>query len=136
MKPSSAKAKGRRLQQHVRDRIRATFPSLHPDDVQSRSSGSNGEDVMLSPAARDLVPFSIECGNQERVNIWKKWAQCCSNAGDHAPLVVISRNNGTALAVLELDVLLGLLQYRPQAIERATGKVMAPAFTYDQVSLP
>ena len=35
IKPSSAKAKGRRLQQLVRDKILALFPALTDQDVRS-----------------------------------------------------------------------------------------------------
>ena len=108
MKPASAKAKGRRLQQHVRDRIREVF-HLHEDDVQSRSSGAGGEDIMLSPTARAAFPFSVECKNVQKVNVWQSYEQACENAGDHAPLLVISRNQAKVLAVLELDALLNIL---------------------------
>jgi hypothetical protein len=33
MRPSSAKAKGRRLQNQIRELILENFPQLHPDDV-------------------------------------------------------------------------------------------------------
>ena len=61
IKPSSSKAKGRRLQQAVRDGILEAFPALEPDDVKSTSMGAGGEDVQLSPAARKLFPYQIEC---------------------------------------------------------------------------
>jgi hypothetical protein len=57
---SSAKAKGRLGQQEVRDAILEKFPELEPDDVKSTSMGSSGEDIQLSPAARKLLPISIE----------------------------------------------------------------------------
>lgn len=105
MKTSSAKAKGRRLQQHVRDRIRETF-GLQEDDVQSRSTSAPGEDIMLSPYARELFPFSVECKNVQRLNLWDSWQQAKDNAGVHEPLLVISRNRDEVLVVLRLDTLL------------------------------
>lgn len=60
MKTSSAKAKGRKLQQHVRDVLLEAFPTLEPDDVKSTSMGAQGEDVQLSPAARKLMPIAVE----------------------------------------------------------------------------
>ena len=50
MKTSSAKAKGRRLQQKVRDLLLETFTELEPDDIRSTSMGVSGEDLQLSPA--------------------------------------------------------------------------------------
>jgi hypothetical protein len=63
MKPSSAKSKGRRLQQHIRDRIYHHFPQLREGDVESRPMGSGGVDLMMSPAARECLPLSIEAKN-------------------------------------------------------------------------
>ena len=114
MKTSSAKAKGRRLQQYVRDRIRETF-GLQEDDVQSRSTSAPGEDIMLSPAARNKVPLSIECKNVQRINVWEAWEQAKTNAGEHEPTLVISRNHADVLAVVDLEFLLDLLHYRTWA---------------------
>jgi len=47
LKPQSAKAKGRKLQQWVRDQILQRFPTLSTDDVRSTSMGASGEDVQL-----------------------------------------------------------------------------------------
>lgn len=70
MKTSSAKAKGRRLQQKVRDDLRAVAGSrLDPTDVESTPMGVNGVDVILTKAARDLFgPLAIECKNVEKLN--------------------------------------------------------------------
>ncbi len=69
MKTSSCKAKGRNLQKWVRDLILESFPSLEADDVRSTSMGAGGEDVQLSPAARKLFPYSLECKNVEKLNV-------------------------------------------------------------------
>jgi len=109
VKPASAKAKGRRLQQYVRDRIREAF-GLHEDDVQSRSTSAGGEDVILSEKARGVFPFSIECKNVQRLNLWKSWGQTVENAGEHDPLLVVSRNHAEVLAVVRLQDLIELCQ--------------------------
>jgi hypothetical protein len=109
VRPQSAKAKGRRLQQEVRDAILATFDAqLQPDDVRSTSMGASGEDLLLSPAARAAVPFSIECKNVESLNIWKALEQ--AGGRQHPPLVVFRRNGTKAHAALPFDVLLELLR--------------------------
>tara|TARA_R100000656_G_scaffold20156_1_gene18177 strand:+ start:1169 stop:1510 length:342 start_codon:yes stop_codon:yes gene_type:complete len=100
MKTQSAKSKGRKLQQWVRDTIQSAC-NLKPDDVQSRSMGASGEDIMLSPFARDMFPYSVECKNQERISIWNAYEQAQTNAGDHEPLLIIKRNNSKALAVVD-----------------------------------
>lgn len=55
-----AKQKGRLGQQEIRDAILAKFPELEPDDVKSTTMGDGGEDIQLSPAARKLLPITIE----------------------------------------------------------------------------
>jgi hypothetical protein len=39
------------------------FPELEADDVTSRSMGCPGEDILLSPKARKLLPVCIEAKN-------------------------------------------------------------------------
>lgn len=60
MKTSSAKAKGRKHQQNIRDILLKEFPELEEGDVESRGMGGAGVDLMLSPLARRLVGLSIE----------------------------------------------------------------------------
>ena len=109
MKPRSAKNKGKRLQNKVRDLILEKFNTLEPDDVRSITMGDSGEDILLSPAARKLFPFSVECKNQEKLNIWSSLEQAETNSGKHIPLLVFKRNRTKMYAVLEFDKLLELL---------------------------
>jgi len=109
MKPRSAKNKGKRLQNKVRDLILEKFTQLEPDDVRSITMGDSGEDILLSPAARRLFPFSVECKNQEKLNIWSSLEQAEENSGNHSPLVIFKRNRSKTYAVLEFDELLKLL---------------------------
>ena len=92
MKPQSAKAKGRKLQQWVRDLILESFPSLEADDVRSTSMGAGGEDVQLSPAARRLFPYSVECKSVEKLNVWGAYEQAEANSGEHEPLLIMKKN--------------------------------------------
>ena len=59
MKTSSAKAKGRRFQQWVRDKLIEVL-DIHPEDIESRSMGAGGEDLIMARAARKKFPYSIE----------------------------------------------------------------------------
>ena len=110
MIPRCDKNKGKRLQNKVRDLILEKFNSkLEPDDVRSITMGDSGEDILLSPAARRLFPFSVECKNQEKLNIWSSLEQAEGNSGNHPPLVIFKRNRSKTYAVLEFDELLKLL---------------------------
>ena len=110
MKTRSAKNKGKRLQNKIRDLILEKFDSkLEPDDVRSITMGDSGEDILLSPAARKVFPFSVECKNQEKLNIWSALEQAENNSGNHTPLVIFKRNRTKTYAVLEFNKLLKLL---------------------------
>ena len=110
MKPRSAKNKGKRLQNKVRDLILEKFNSkLEQDDVRSITMGESGEDILLSPAARRVFPFSVECKSQEKLSIWSSLEQADDNSGDHIPLLIFKRNRSKTYAVLEFDELLKLL---------------------------
>ena len=112
MKTSSAKAKGRRLQQWVRDRLLEAAIWLEPDDVRSTSMGASGEDVLLSPRAREVFPISIECKNVESINIWKSMTQAEANAGDHTPVLFFKRNRSPVYACLPAEDLVQLYMAR------------------------
>ena len=51
MRPQSAKAKGRRLQQEFRKLLIEKL-GIHPEDIESRSMGAGGEDLIMARAAR------------------------------------------------------------------------------------
>lgn len=102
MKPQSAKAKGRNLQKTVRDELLARAPHLEPDDIRSTSMGASGVDIQLSPAARKVYPFSIECKAQESLNIWAALEQAEQNKGQHIPLLCFKRNRTEIYVALSL----------------------------------
>jgi len=101
MKTQSAKAKGRRLQQWMRD-ILIERLEIHPEDIESRSMGAGGEDLIMARAARERFPFSVECKNQEKLNVWESYKQAAANAkGVHEPIVVIKKNGEKPLVVID-----------------------------------
>ena len=102
MKTQSAKSKGRRLQQWFRDLLIEKL-EVHPEDIESRSMGAGGEDLIMARAARKKFPYSIECKNQENVNIWKAYEQAGKNSGDYEPIVVLKRNNTKHLVLVDAD---------------------------------
>lgn len=110
MKPSSAKNKGRVLQQWVRDLILESWDDLEEDDVRSTSMGAGGEDVQLSPAARRHFPFSVECKNVEKLNVWNAYEQAAANSGKHEPLLVMKKNRKKPLVVLDAEAFIELMK--------------------------
>jgi hypothetical protein len=70
---ASRKAKGRDLQDEVRDAFRQLAKelgsNLEDDDIVGREMGQRGVDVRFSPAAvRVLGNPQVECKNQEKLN--------------------------------------------------------------------
>jgi hypothetical protein len=102
MKISSGKAKGRRLQQWVRTLLIENL-NIHPEDIESRPMGSGGEDLIMSRAAREKFPFSIECKNQESGNVWKAMEQARANAKHYTPIVVMKKNNEKPLVIIDAE---------------------------------
>jgi hypothetical protein len=111
VKSKSCKAKGRRLQQDVREKLIEVL-GIHEKDIKSTTMGEAGLDVFLASGAREKFPYGIECKNVERLNVWDAWKQCRANAKKEGltPMLVIHRNNSPTLAVLELDEALKLIK--------------------------
>mgnify|MGYP003324490662 FL=1 len=102
MKTQSAKAKGRKLQQWVRDQLIEQL-DVHPEDIESRSMGAGGEDLIMARAARQKFPYSIECKNQEKINIWESYKQANENSKDYEPVVVLKRNKHKPLVLVDAE---------------------------------
>ena len=109
MKTSSAKAKGRRLQQKFMQLLIEKL-DIDPEDIESRSMGAGGEDLIMSKAARSKFPYSVECKNQEKLNIWSAWDQANANKGIYEPLIVIKKNGVQPLVVLDAESFLDMIK--------------------------
>ena len=111
MKTASRKAKGRRLQNKIRDLLIEHFSDeLEDDDIRCAIMGESGEDLKLSPAARKLIPYSIECKNQEKLNIWDSLEQAEVNSNGYTPILIFKRNRSKTYAVVELNNFLKLIK--------------------------
>ena len=107
MRPQSAKAKGRRLQQWVREKL-IEMLEVHPEDIESRSMGAGGEDLIMARAARSRFPHSIECKNVEKLNICDAYEQASANCGEYEPLVIMKKNGKKPLAVVDAEYFISL----------------------------
>jgi hypothetical protein len=92
------------LQQKVRDMILKRHPSLEPDDVKSTGMGQSGEDVQLSPAARKLLPFSIECKSYASMAFYKWYDQAVINTPkDCEPILVAKANHRSPVVIVDAE---------------------------------
>jgi len=107
----SRKAKGRRLQNWVRDTLLSLFETLDDNDIMCAIMGETGEDIKLSNPAKKLIPYSFECKNKEGFKgIYDIIAQAKSNSRvTDTPVAVIKMNNHQPLAILDATHFLKLI---------------------------
>jgi hypothetical protein len=110
MKSRSAKHKGRRFQTTVRRIILEQFPRLADDDVQVAIRSEPGTDIKLSPLAQKVFPYSVECKNVERLNIWQALSQAQANTKEGTTaLLVFCRNRTDPYVAIPLTEFMKLL---------------------------
>ena len=82
---------------------------MDPEDIESRPMGSSGEDLIMGVQTKKIFPYSIECKNQEAVNVWKAYEQCSSNTSKKVEsLVIIKRNKSKPLALVDAEYFINL----------------------------
>jgi hypothetical protein len=113
MKASSAKAKGRRAAAELAALILKAFPDLTEDDLRITPAGVTGSDIMLSQQAKKSFPFSIECKNVERLNIWAALEQAEKHDSKEkevvGSIVAFKRNRQGLKIALDAKLFLGLV---------------------------
>ena len=72
--------------------------------------GAGGEDLIMARAARAKFPLSIECKNQEKVNVWEAYKQAEENSKSYEPIVVIKRNNSKPLVVIDAEYFVSMFK--------------------------
>ena len=100
MNTRSRKAKGRRLQNQVRETLIERL-DIHPEDIKTAVMGESGEDIIMARQAREKFP---------RLNIWDAIKQAEDNSGDHTPIVVFKRNRSKTYVTIELNNFLDLVE--------------------------
>ena len=74
--------------------------------------GMRGEDIVLSPAAKRVIPYSFECKNQERLNLWGSLEQAEGNSQDRQPVLVFKRNRSKVYVALDFEHFLELIDQK------------------------
>ena len=111
MKQKSRKAKGRRLQNFVRDKILKNLPHLKPKDVQCVENYAPGPDIIMSKVARKLCPYQWEIKNQEKMKtIYDFYKQASKNSKKLSPVVVMKMNSRDPLVVISFEHFLELIK--------------------------
>ena len=109
MKNKSRKAKGRYLQNLVKEGIMALYPALTNDDIRTSLMSENGADVkLLSQTARKLFSYSIESKNrQDFKQLYNHYKQAARHT-NLEPLLIVKMNREKPLAIIDLDHLIEL----------------------------
>ena len=102
-KVASRKNKGRLGQQEVRDAILKFFPELEPDDVRSTAMGQSGEDLQLSPKAREYLPVSFEIKRRKGFETIYNFYNQAKQDDKYEPIVALRADYKPWLVVLSLD---------------------------------
>ena len=110
MKQKSRRAKGKKLQKILRDKLLKSFPDLHAGHIKVAKVGQQGEDIKVSRIARRLIPYQWECKNQEKFStLYSFFDQSCHH-GPHEPVLVVKQNSRRALAIIDLDEFIDLIK--------------------------
>ena len=110
MKQTSRRAKGKKLQRILREKLLSAFPHLHQSDIRVAKTGENGEDLKLSRIARRLIPFQYEAKSQQKFKVLYSFYDQAYRHGRYEPVLVIKQNSRRSLAVVDLDLLIDLIK--------------------------
>ena len=108
---SSRKAKGRNLQYKVCEMLgeKLGIEFNQSDDnclIHSREMGQHGTDIVLRGEAGERFPFSIECKNQEKLNLNEAIKQAKENKGDRDWIVIHKKKGTEIFCTLPFETLL------------------------------
>jgi len=110
----SAKAKGRRLQNWMAEKISVLLgiPCGKDELIQGREMGQSGVDVKLIGEARKRFPYSVECKAQESwsVHSWIKQAKE-NTMKDTDWLLVCKRSREKPVIVMDAETFFKLFFY-------------------------
>ncbi len=99
----SGKNKGKKLQKEVQAFLLEKYKpyGLVEGDIENTIMGESGIDIKLSPAAKRLIPYNIECKNQEGFNRNSAIDQAEANTEkERIPLVIFRKNRFKPYAIL------------------------------------
>lgn len=109
----SAKAKGRKFQQFVAERISVFtgIPFGKDELIRSREMGQSGVDIVLLGRALDLFPFSVEAKNQEKISLWAWIKQAKENQKEGTDwLLFCKRNREDPIVVMDMGVFFKIIE--------------------------
>ena len=116
------KDKGEQFQQDVVAKLREVRQGFAPEDVQSCRMSTHGEDIILSPRARAVLPITVECKAQKRHSACATWKQAHRQAKELClsvqpePVAFIKVDGEVPLVVMRAEYALALLAAAPDGV--------------------
>ncbi len=113
----SARAKGKKMEREVRDKIIEAL-NLSNDDIRITVGSELGADIKLTAKARTVFPFSVEIKRRKSFDtLYKFYQQAQGHYKDLIPLVIMRADREEAMAMLNLDHLLTIIGNKPIKIK-------------------
>ena len=103
---SAAKAKGRRLQQWVCQKVSdiSGIPWGKDELIRSREMGQSGTDICVIGEAAVVFPYATECKNQEKWSLPEWIKQAKENQKDKLDwLLVCKKNHHEPIVVMDAE---------------------------------
>ena len=73
--------------------------------------GMTGEDIVLSPKGKEMIPYSFECKNVERLQFWATVEQAESNTAEGCtPAIVVKKNRKSPYVAVPLEHFIELIR--------------------------
>ena len=88
------------LAESLEDAIKEDPESYLRSDVDPKTGG---EDLIMARDARSKFPFSIECKNVEKLNVYEAYSQAEANSGKHEPILFMKKNRKKPLVVVDAE---------------------------------
>ena len=116
------KDKGEQFQQEVADRLCQVRKGFTSQDVRSCPMSVHGEDIILSPKARQVLPITVECKAQKRHSACATWKQAHRQAKELClsvqpePVAFIKVDGEVPLVVMRAEYALALLAAAPDGV--------------------
>tara|TARA_B100001093_G_scaffold346128_1_gene330771 strand:+ start:39 stop:446 length:408 start_codon:yes stop_codon:yes gene_type:complete len=117
------KDRGEQFQQEVADRLLEVRKGFAPENVQSCRMSTHGEDIILSPEARQVLPITVECKAQKRHAAHTTWKQAHRQAKELClpeqpePVVFIRVDGEIPLVVMRAEYALVLWAAAPDGVK-------------------
>jgi len=109
MTPRGNKNKGAAGQKQVQKIILEQFPELEADDCRSNPMGNGGEDILLSPQARKLMPWNIEVKRKKKFSA-ARYMEQADGHGKHESVVFFREDHGPWYSIVTTEYLFKLLK--------------------------